>query len=381
VLFAVGIWDFFIRHFSSVFRHSSFVIFPLRSLFTLLLVSFILAACSSPVTEVTPTAMATVMVLPTATATPEATLTPIPSVKIGYLASSSEVSSVRDAVQRAAQESGWEISETPDTSTEALRGLAQNGAIVVVAEQGDLLQAAREFPSIYFIGLQQENVADLPTNLLALGPGARDDQAGFLAGMVAGLATESQIVTVIGDPNSAEGRSYRNGFAHGVLYTCPECRLLNIDVANLDDGTEASATVVTYFFVGCDVFFAAAGNAGNQALAAAAEAGAGVIGVGEDVYLTRFGGGSALGAEHVLTSIYFDPGAAVYHALSAFHAGQPLSGAQTFTAANNAIIIAPYRDPEGALSMLDQTDITKTLARLADGSLETGIDPATGEER
>ena len=362
--------SFYIRHF-----------FPLRSLSTLLLVSFILVACSSPVKEATPTAMATVASLPTATATPEPTATPVPSVKIGYVASSPGVSSVGEAVQRAAKEFGWEISETQDASVDSLRALVQVGAIVIVAEQGDLLQAARDFPAVYFIGLQQENVTDLPTNLLALGPGARQDQAGFLAGMVAGLATESQIVTVIGDPNSIEGRNYRNGFSHGVLYTCPECRLLNIDVANLDDGTEASATVSTYFFVGCDVFFAAAGNAGDQALAAAAEAGAGVIGAGEDVYLTRFGGGSALGAEHVLTSIYFDPGAAVYHALSAFHAGQPLSGAQTFTAANNAIVLAPYRDPEGVLSMLDQTDITKALARLANGSLETGIDPATGEER
>jgi basic membrane protein A len=323
--------------------------------------------------------MATVTVMPTAT--PEATVTPTPSVKIGYVASSPTVSSVREAVQRAAQEFGWETSETQAASTDSLRGLAQDGAIVIVAEQGDLLQAAREFPSVYFIGLQQENVTDLPTNLLALGPGARQDQAGFLAGMVAGFATETQIVTVIGDPNSVQGRNYRNGFLHGVLYTCPECRVLNIDVADLNDGAEPSATVATYFIVGSDVFFAAAGKAGDQALTAAAEAGAGVIGLGEDIYLTRFSGGSALGAEHVLTSIYFDPGAAVYGALSAFHAGQSLSGAQTFTAANNAIVLAPYRDPEGVLSTLDQTDIATALARLADGSLETGIDPATGEER
>jgi len=314
-------------------------------------------------------------------ATPEATATPLPSVKIGYVTSSSAASSVREAVQRAAQEFGWEISETQDTSTDSLRGLAQSGAIVVVAEQGDLLEAAREFPAVYFIGLQQENVDDLPTNLLALGPGARDDQAGFLAGMVAGFATETQIVTVIGDPNSIHGRNYRNGFLHGMFYSCPECRVLNIDVTDLNDSAEPSATVATYFIVGSDVFFAAAGNAGNQALTAAAEAGAKVIGSGEDMYLTRFGGGSALGAEHVLTSVYFDPGAAVYQALSAFHAGQSLSGAQNFTAANSALVLAPYRDPAGALSTLDQTDIATALARLANGSLETGIDPTTGEER
>jgi len=327
----------------------------------------------------TPTLEATGTVAPTAT--PEPTATPIPSIKIGYVSSSPAASSVREAVQRAAQEFGWETSETQAASADSLRALAQSGAIVVVAENADLLQVAHEFPALYFIGLQQPGGDNLPPNLFALGPGARQDQVGFLAGTVAGFATETQIVTVIGDPNSTEGRNYRNGFLHGVRYTCPLCRVLNIDVMDLNNGTEPSTTAVTYAIVGSDVFFAAAGAAGDEALAAAAEAGAWVIGSGEDVYFTRFSGGSASGADHVLTSVYVDPGAAVYQALSAFHDGRSLSGAQTFSAANSAIVLAPYRDPQGALSMLDQTDIAAALARLTNGSLETGIDPTTGEER
>jgi len=289
---------------------------------------------------------------------------------------------VQAAVERAAQDFGWNGIETQDVSPDSIRALAQSGVAVIVAENAELSEIAREFPSVYFVGVQQKSADDLPANLLALGGAdSRADQVGFLAGAVAGFATQTQTVTVIGDPNSIAGRNYRNGFLHGVRYTCPKCRVLNIDVANLDDGAEPSVTAAKYVILKSDVFFAAAGEAGGQALTAAAEAGAWVIGSGNDVYQTRFGEGASAGAEKVLTSVYFDPGAAVYQVLAAFHTGQPPSGAQPFSAANSAIRLAPYHDPQGVLSTLDQRDIATALAQLADGSLDTGIDSATGEEK
>jgi len=366
----------------STFRHSSFPIchffIPLRFLGTFLLASLILIACSSPSISVTPTASAT----SAPAATVEATATPPTSVRVAYISPSAKTDSVQATVERAAQDFGWKAIETQDAAPDSIRALAQSGVAVIVAENADLSALAREFPSVYFISVQQKSGEAAPANLLALGgSSSRADQAGFIAGAVAGFATQTQTVTVIGDPNSIEGRNYRNGFLHGVRYTCPKCRVLNIDVMDLNDGAEPSATAAKYVILDSDVFFAAAGEAGDQALVAAAQAGAWVIGSGGDVYQTRFGGGASAGAEKVLTSVYFDPGAAVYQALAAFHAGQPLTSAQPFSAANGAIHLAPYRDPQGVLSTLDQRDIATALAQLADGSLDTGIDPATGEER
>jgi hypothetical protein len=83
----------------------------------------------------------------------------------------------------------------------------------------------------------------------------------------------------------------------------------------------------------------------------------------------------------VLTSVYLDAGEAVRAALAAFHDGKPLSGVQPLSAASGAIVLAPIRSPADRLSIPDQADIATALARLADGSLETGIDPVTGEEK
>jgi basic membrane lipoprotein Med (substrate-binding protein (PBP1-ABC) superfamily) len=288
---------------------------------------------------------------------------------------------VAAAVASAAEDFGWLYEAVQDTSPEAVRAVLQAGANVIVTE-GAALSEAREFPETYFVSVNPGEVpADLPGNALVIGgPGSRQDQAGFMAGVIAGFATETRHVAVIGDPASVEGRKHRNGFLHGVRYACPRCRVDFIDVPNVNESAAALQAVIIHVSTGFDVFFAAAGQAGNDALAAAAQRGAWVIGSGGDAYGDLFGGGSTPGADRVLTSVYLDPGEAVRAALAAFHAGSPVYGVQPFSAANGAIALAPYRDPEGALSLPDLADIAATLARLADGSLETGVDPLTGDE-
>jgi basic membrane lipoprotein Med (substrate-binding protein (PBP1-ABC) superfamily) len=346
--------------------------------------SLLLVSCSNPTaTSQPPTALATRE--PGATpqpAEPTATFllptsTPTPTL-LHYVG----LSAAPDVVQRAAQEFGWNFAQTPEASPEAIRAAAQSGAQVVVvggeALQERARQIAREFPQTHFLtfGLSGE---DLPPNVASLGgPGSRYDQLGFMAGAAAGFGTENQIVTAISDPNTVEGLNYRNGFLHGVRYTCPRCRVQFIDVVN---AAEASAQAALYASLGSDVFFAAAGQAGDEALVAAAQNGAWVIGSGQDIYVGMFGDGSAPGADQVLTTVYVDMEAVIYRALSAYHDGAPLSGAQPFSAASGAITLAPYRNPDGPLNALDQQEIAAALARLADGSLETGVDPATGQER
>jgi len=287
-------------------------------------------------------------------------------------------------IQHAAQEFGWPYEWMQDTSADALRRLAQSASVVLI--DGMLTEASHaiifEFSSVYFIGVSTGGGAFPPPNLLALGSAlSREDQAGFLAGMLAGFATQTQKVAVLSDPNSTEGRKYRNGFLHGVRYACPKCGVDFIDVTDVNDSTATIQSATIHISTGFDVFFAAAGQAGNEALVSAAQKGAWVIGSGSDVYVTLFDGGLVAGAERVLTSVYLDPGGAVRAALAAFHDGNPLSGVQPFSAANGAITLAPYRAADGPLNALDQAALAAAFARLADGSLETGIDPVTGEER
>ena len=369
-------------------RLSDFVLHP--SFFFLL--SLFLASCTTPTLTPPPV---TAAFTPAPTLAPGETAPPIAStpttapttptsapIKVHYVG----LSVAPETIQRAAQEFGWGFEQTPEASPEDIRAAAHSGAQIVIVGGQELQEPARaiarEFPQVYVIGFGLSG-DDLPLNMLSLGgPGSREDQAGFVAGMAAGFATENKYVTAISDPNSVEGRKYRNGFLHGVRYACPRCRVEFIDVADTADAETASTQAEQYVLFGSDVFFAAAGQAGEAALVAAANKGAWVIGSGYyDAYSTIFGNGSIPGSDKVLTSVYVDVGAAVDAALKEYKNGQPFYGTQPFSVASGAIVLAPIRSPADRLSIPDQADIATALARLADGSLETGIDPETGEEK
>lgn len=324
---------------------------------------------------------------PTTTAQPAPTAT-ASGFGLGFLAVDGDPRPMA-AAQSTAAELGWRFETTSATAAEAaaaLQQLAAQGAGVIVVEGsalGDATRAAAaEWPAVYFIALGQADGNALPGNVLNLGgPEDRLDQAGFLAGMVAGFATETERVAVVSDTTSAAGRKYRNGFLSGVRYTCPKCRLDTLDLSETAATEFARAEAVKYAALGADVIFAAAGPAGEAALLGAAEAGAWVIGSNRDARVELFGAGGAPGADQVLTSVYADPGAALAAALRAYQAGQSFSGVQPLSLANAGIGLAPLHDPAGRLEPLDVQDVETARQRLAERALETGVDPATGDER
>lgn len=273
------------------------------------------------------------------------------------------------AVRQAAQDFGWAYERAPQVNAEALERLAGSGARVVVLEGvlgQEAFQIAPAYPQTHFILVYPAaggEAAEFPANLLLLGgPGSRLDQAGFLAGMAAGFATETDRVAAVADATTVSGRNYRHGFQNGVRYACPKCRI------DLVDWPDAGGQVAILFAAGTDVFFHAAGDA--DAAAALAGRGAQVITAAPPTEGGLF-----------LTSVYVDAAPALRAALDAAQAGQALSGAQPFSLAGGAIVLAPYQDPDGRLSPLDRQDIAVAQKRLAERTLETGVDPATGAER
>jgi hypothetical protein len=56
-------------------------------------------------------------------------------------------------------------------------------------------------------------------------PGARRDQAGFLAGALAGLTSQSEAVGLVGDPAD---EPYQTAFLHGLRYLCVGCSLVSL---------------------------------------------------------------------------------------------------------------------------------------------------------
>lgn len=344
-----------------------------------LFLAFLLAACSptpTPTLVGTPLATAalattaTVSVANTPTAESVATETPIPAVpSLVYLHEGA--AAFQNAVGDLSHQNNWHVQIASNPSLEEARVLVQANAQSVVVEGTSLavltLSLAREFPNVRFIGLDQSGT-DLPPNVLLLGGEAnRYDQAGFLAGMVAGFATQTRRVAVVASTNTVAGYAYRNGFIHGVLYSCVSCRADAIDLAD-DNAIEfARSETLKYSALGADVFYAAAGAAGEAALAVAAQDGAWVIG---------HRAGLEVGGEKLLANVYLDPALGLAAAIR-----DTRSGSEGFSLANGAVTITVISKATNVLSPLDLKDIETAQARLATRELETGIDPTTGAEK
>ena len=352
---------------------------PLRLSFLVLLITACSNPTAAPPATVTPFLLATAAPVTATGAAPAASVTPaapaatptLEAACLGYVTLDAPTAALQAALGAYSAEQGWTFQAEPGEA--ALTSLAQAGVPVLVAEGAALAAATRAaaeaFPNTYFIGLDQTGAEP-----------AREDQVGFVAGAIAGLITQGEIVTAIGLPATPVGLKYRNGFLHGVRYTCTRCR---VDFVDSVDGASDAAAVAERARLNAslssDVVFAAAGEAGRQGLLAAAAQGAWLIGI-DPADAAAFAPGQP-GAEQWVTSVYFDRAAAVLAALRAHQQGAPLAGALPWSIAAGALVIEPYNVSEEILDPLDRQVLDTLLLHLADGRLETGIDPLSGQER
>jgi len=156
-------------------------------------------------------------------------------------------------------------------------------------------QVALENPDVYFIGVGQEQVnenfePDPYANVVGLN--FREDVGGFLAGAVAGLMTESNVVGgVFGCQFIPAVARYEVGYHNGVTYVNPDAKVINvyhpgsIDVC-FADATFGSETAQSLVNEGVDVLYGAGGLTANGALITACNQGAYVIGTDMDQFLT-----------------------------------------------------------------------------------------------
>ena len=145
--------------------------------------------------------------------------------------------------------------------------------------------AADENPDVYFVGVDQfqgEERANVAGLIFA------EDQAGFLAGALAGLLTESNTVAqVLGTDLVPPVVAFKEGFDGGVAYTNAEAEVLatyhpgGLDVAFTDPDWGAS-TARQALDNGADVVFAAGGLTGNGGLAEVAKEGGSAFCIGVD---------------------------------------------------------------------------------------------------
>lgn len=238
----------------------------------------------------------------------------------------------------------------------------------------DTLAAAEENAEVEFIGIDQFQ-PEFPDNYI--GVLFREDQGGFLAGVAAGLLTESNVVGVVGGREDVPPVvRFVNAFRTGVLSVNADARVLEVYNESFTDTAKGVSDAQQFIGEGADVIFGAGGKTGSAAVQEATEQGKWGIGVDQDEYFTTFDGGNAPGADRLATSAVKRVDLAVFANIVAALDGSFAGGIFTLDAANGGITYAPAHD--AAVPADVTAKLEETRAGLADGSIDTGVDPVTG---
>jgi basic membrane protein A and related proteins len=253
-------------------------------------------------------------------------------------------------------------------------------AIVTVgfAFADTVLVIAPEHPDVLFIGVDQ-TIENAPPNVVGIQ--FREDQAGFLVGAMAALVTQSGTVAGVYGLDIPPVIKFRNGYEQGARYINPDINVLGVYIDDFQAPDRGAAAAEQFLGAGADVIFGAGGPTGSGAIAYAATAGAWVIGVDQDEYATTFGNGETPGADRLISSAVKRVDNGVYHLLSVAAAGDtanwPGGSSYVLEVANDGITFAPPHDSDLSQEVTDQ--VTAILEGLRDGSIETGVDPVSGE--
>lgn len=277
------------------------------------------------------------------------------------------------------------IETTSDTQyNDNINTCIQSGADVIVTV-GFLIAdatavAAEANPEVYFVGVDQF-IVDGPTNYV--GVQFREDQAGFLVGVLAALLIEEEGGDIAAGVYGVEIPpvvKFRNGYEQGIRYINPEITILGSYTDSFVAPDKGAALAEQFIADGADVIFGAGGPTGSGGIRYAAEQGVYVIGVDQDEYFTTFGGGETPGAEFLISSAQKAVNVGVYDLIAALVNGEmdsfPGGNLYVLDVVNGGITIAPKHDADVADEIYEA--VFEVLQALIDGDIETGVDPVTG---
>jgi len=375
----------------------------------LIIASMVLAACGSPTaaptqapaTEAPATEMpATEMPATEMPATEAPTEAPT-AFKVGLV---TDVGQLEDkSFNQAAYEGGQAAAESMSADfdvivTQNISDYKQN--IQTFIDQGfnviitvgflmttDTAIAAQENPDVYFIGVDQGICVDETgapdATFTCAGDAATllpnfqgivfaEEQAGYLAGIVAASISQTGTIGAVGGTNVPAVVAYNAGYVAGAQSVNPDIKTLyqetNPDPAKgFNDPATGKAIAQQFIGQGADVLFQIAGLTGQGVLEAACDAN--IYGIGVDVdqveTLPNLSGCIVTSAEKKLK----DTVQAVTESVAA---GDFVAGTVSYNAGSTppAVGLAPYHELESLITPEIQAKLDEAMAAMASGELK-----------
>jgi basic membrane protein A and related proteins len=257
----------------------------------------------------------------------------------------------------------------------------------------DTVKAAKLNPDVWFIGVDQAPCVDAngdpDTTFACAGDAAtllpkliglqyKEDQAGYLAGIVAGSIAANKKVGAIGGINLVPAVvRYIQGYELGAKSVDSTIEVKTAYVSTSDFGVAFNNPGEGKTFAGQfiqtnkpDVLFQVAGKTGNGILEAACAAG--IYGIGVDVDQWGSLGASTTATYNcIVTSAEKHLSVSVEETIKAISGGTAKGGVLNFDASNDGIGVSAEQDGKGLITADIQAKIDAALAGMKDGSVTT----------
>lgn len=239
----------------------------------------------------------------------------------------------------------------------------------------DTLAAANANAGTNFIGVDQFQTA-FPDNYIGIL--FNEDEGGYLAGVLAASLSKSGVIGVVGGRQDVPPVvKLVNGYEVGAKSVNKDIRVLKIYNESFTAPDKGASDAQQFIGEGADVIFGAGGKTGSGGVASATAQGVWGIGVDQDEYFSTFNSGKAPGADKLASSAVKRVDLGVFEKILDAIKGDFKGGIFGLTAANGGITYAPFHDAKIPAAIA--ATLEKTRKGLADGSIKTGLDPATGE--
>jgi basic membrane protein A len=234
----------------------------------------------------------------------------------------------------------------------------------------DTLAVAKANPTVKF-AIVDYAYDKPPSNLTGLI--FREDQAGFLAGIVAGKMTKTNTIGGVYGLDIPPVHKYRVGYENGAKYANSAVKSLGVyqppsGAKSFNDPDWGKQQATAMFGQGADIVFGAGGNTGNGALLGAVQANKLCVGVDVDQFVSYPDAQKCL-VTSAEKHIAFSVKTAITNMVKNTW---PASGLLTFDAKNGGVGISPFHNYDSQVSAETKTMVADALKKLADGTLQTG---------
>jgi basic membrane lipoprotein Med (substrate-binding protein (PBP1-ABC) superfamily)/ABC-type branched-subunit amino acid transport system substrate-binding protein len=279
---------------------------------------------------------------------------------------------VQQGVMRA--ESEWGILTQVYTATSEadwgpnLSQCASDGNTLCIAGSFLLESATRSAASAHretYFAIVDAAADGGPSNLRGLT--FSHDEPGYLAGVLAGSMTASDVVAVIGGEDVPTVRDFLQGFVNGARCANPGVTVRQSYAGTFEDPDRGAQLAQTMIQQGADVIFAPAGATGEGAVLAATQAGVWGIGVDVDYYPTVFDNGAVPGADRLLSSAVKRFDKAVYETIADVLSDAFTAGTQHYDLAGDGVGLAPFHEAEAAVPQSVRGEVDRVRRAIIKG--------------